>query len=126
MISVVIVFQLFQQLFTAQPHPVRHQVYVLAHLREHLLLCYTADSGIVRVHADILDVVQLAEDTQLRELGDACQEDESQPGVAGLERAVEIAHDLAQHRQVALLVHYVQQRGVVFVNEHHYLPAGLM
>ena len=89
-------------------------------------MSYTADGGIIRVHADVLDVVQLAEDAQLRELGYACKEDEPQPGVAGLERAVEVAHDLAQHRQVALLVHYVQQRGVVLVDEYHYLPSGLL
>ena len=78
-----------------------------------------ADGGIFRQHADILNIVQLAKDAQLGELGDARQEHEAQVGVAGFERTIEIPHDVAQDGQVFFLMHHVEQGGVVFVDEHH-------
>ena len=37
----------------------------------------TADGGVWFLHADVGDVVQLAEDAQLRELGDAGEKDKA-------------------------------------------------
>jgi hypothetical protein len=41
------------------------------------------------------DVVQFAEDADLRELGDACQEDKAQFCFAVFQRTEEVAHDIA-------------------------------
>ena len=59
------------------------------------------------------------------ELGDAGHEDEAEIRVAGLEGAVEVSHDVAEYRQGRILVDYVQQGCVVFVDEHDYFLPGL-
>ena len=58
----------------------------------------------------------------LRGLG---HEDEAEIRVAGLEGAVEVAHDVAEHREGRILVHHVQQGCVVFVDEHDHFLSGL-
>ena len=57
------------------------------------LLGSAADSAEVIAHADILQIVQLAEDTHLAELADAGDEKEAEILPHTLERAEEIAHD---------------------------------
>ena len=69
---------------------------------------------------------QLAENAQLGEFGDARQEHETQVRVAALQRAVEIAHDVAQHRKVCLFMHHVQQRGIIFIDKDNDLTTGLL
>ena len=36
-----------------------------------------ADAGILRQHGDVVEVVELREDAELREFGDACDEDKA-------------------------------------------------
>ena len=83
-IAVVVVLQLLQRLFAAQFQAGSQHIQVLVHLRFHLFLSDATDGGIFGQHTDVLDVVQLAEDAQLRELGDTRQEHEAQIGVASL------------------------------------------
>ena len=96
------------------------------HLRQDLFLCNATDSSIILVHTDICQVVKLAEDAELRELRDACEEDELEIWVGSLQWRVEIAHDIAEHRQRLLLMHHVKQRGIIFVNEYDNLLACLL
>ena len=70
--------------------------------------------------------VQLAEDAQLGELGDAGQEDKLEMGVEHLERTVEILHRAAQQAEVFLLVHHVEQGRVVLVDDDDHLLARLL
>ena len=92
---------------------------------QHFLFANATNSGIRFIHADILDVVQFAEDAQLRKFRDACQEHETQIRVARLEWAVEIPHYVPKRGQVLLLIHHIEKRGVIFVYQNNNLPAGL-
>lgn len=80
-----------------------------------------ADGGVFRQHADVFNVVQLAEDAQLRELGNARQEHEAQVRVAGFKGTIEITHNIAEDGQVLFFMHHVEQGRIVFVDEHHHL-----
>ena len=83
-------------------------VNMLSHLCQHLLLRDATDGSIGFKHTDVVDVVQLAKDTQLRELGDARQEDEAQVGIAGFQRRLEVTHRVAQSLQLPILMHHVE------------------
>ena len=85
-------------------------------LVKHFILADTAEGGVVGMHADVGNVVQLAEDAQLGELGDAGEEDEAQVGVAGLQGAVEVPHHVAEYGKVCFFMHHVQERGIVFID----------
>ena len=122
-IAVIIAFQLVQQIFFCRIQLVRKHLQVCIHLRAHLVFGYAADGCILFCHAYVLDVVQFAEDTELRELGDACQEDIAQVRVACLEGTVKVAHHVPQGRQVPVFVHHVQDRRIVFVYQYDHLPA---
>ena len=89
------------------PHTAAYCVQVRAHLGKDLLLGDAAYGCVLLQHADVLQVVELAEDAELGELGDAGHEDEAEVRVAGLEGAVEVAHDVAEHREGRILVDYV-------------------
>jgi len=102
-------------------------LHVGAHLRVQLLAADAADGGILVVHGDVEQVVQLTEDAQLSELGDAGQEDELKVRVERLYRRVEVLHRAAQCGKVLLLVYHVEQGGVVFVyDEGHFLSRLLV
>ena len=126
MITVVILFQDFQGLFRSNAEVAGQTVDALTHLFSHLLFRDTADRSILGEHTDILDIIQLAEDTQLGEFRDAGQEDETQVGVACLQWAVEVAHHVAQHGQILLLMHHIQQRSVVLIDQDNHLLPGLL
>ena len=125
MVTVVIVLEFLHGLFAAYAHPSGQNVQVLVHLGGHFLFRDAADGGVFRQHADVFNVVQFTEDAQLRELGDSRQEHEAQIRIAGFERAIKVAHDVAEDRQVLFFMRHVEQGGVVFVNEHHHLAARL-
>ena len=95
------------------------------HLTAQLVLRDAADGGEAGVEADVLQVVKLAEDGQLAELGDAGEEDEAQELVACLERCEKFAHDHAELAELLGVVRHVEKRGVVLVDEDDGLLAGL-
>ena len=74
MIAVIHRLQLGHCLFLGNSVVFRHTQNVTVHLRTQFFGCYAADAGILVIHADILQVVQLTEYTQLRELCDTGQE----------------------------------------------------
>jgi len=77
MIAVVIVLKLHYGFLSCDGHFFCKTVNVVRHLREQFLLGDAANAGIGFVHADIGDVVQLAEDAELREFSDTCKEHEA-------------------------------------------------
>ena len=127
MIAVVIGLQLLQSILLGGPHPFCQPCGIGVHLHAHLFFRNAAHGGIFRHHTDILNVIQLTEDAKLGKFGDACQEHITQILAAPLQRTVEIAHHIAQHRQILVFVHNIQQGSVVFVNQHHhFLPVFLI
>ena len=72
------VFELLDGFLPAQFQMLGKSVDVIVHLGQQFLFGDTADTGIRLIHAHVGDIVQLAEDAQLRELRDACQEDETE------------------------------------------------
>ena len=119
------VFQLLDGLLPAQFQMLGKSIDIIAHLCKHFLLGDTADAGVRLVHTHILDIVQLAEDAQLRKLRDARQEDKSEQWLAIFQGTVEIAHRIAQNIEFFLLMRHIQQRSVIFIDEHHSLLARL-
>ena len=124
-ITIIMVFQLLDGFLPTQFQLLGKSVDVIAHLGQHFLLGDTADAGVRLVHTHILDIVQLAEDAQLRELRDARQEDETEQWLAIFQGTVEIAHRIAQNIEFFLLMSHIQQRSVIFIDEHHRLLASL-
>ena len=93
MITVIPLFQMntcFLESFVVR---FGHPLDVRFQFRQQLLLGDAADSAEVIAHADILQIVQLAEDTHLAELADAGDEKEAEILPHTLEGAEEIAHD---------------------------------
>ena len=72
--SVVILLKHPCHLFLAHPIVLRHQFDVLAQGGSELLLGNAADGSKLWVHGDIAQVVDSAEDAELRELGDSRDE----------------------------------------------------
>ena len=77
MIAIIMIFQFLDGLLPAQFLMLGKSVDIIAHLGQQFLLGDTADAGVRLIHAHILDIVQLAEDAQLRKLRNARQEDEA-------------------------------------------------
>ena len=123
MITVIVFLQFGNRFLTGQFLRFCQFVYILRHLRKHFLLGDAADARILIIHRDIGDIVQLAEDAELRELGDAREEDEAEIRLTSLEWTKEIAHDVAELLQAVIIVGNVKKRRVIFVDEHHHLLA---
>ena len=77
MVTVVIVLEFLHGLFAAYAHPSGQNVQVLVHLGGHFLFRDATDGGVFRQHADVLDIIQFAEDAQLAELADAGDEEKA-------------------------------------------------
>ena len=92
----------------------------------HFLFRDATDGGVFRQHADVLDIIQFAKDTELRKFGNTGEEDETQVRVAGFERTIEVTHDVAENREVLFFMYHVEQWRIVFVDEHHRLAARLL
>ena len=124
-ITVIMVFKLLDGLLPAQFKMLGKSVDVIAHLGQQFLFGDTADTGIRLIHAHVGDIVQLAEDAQLRKLRNARQENEAKQWLAIFQRTVEIAHRIAQDIEFFLLVSHIQQRCIIFIDEHHRLLTSL-
>ena len=126
MITVVVVFQRFYCFLTSQLQFVCKTVNICRHLAEQLFFCNSTNSGIFLIHAYIVDVVQLAEDAELREFCDTRQEHEAQHRLTLLQQTVEVAHKISQAFKPLVLMNHIQQRSVILVNKHNHLLAGLL
>ena len=119
------IFEFLYGLLPAQFQMLGKSVDVITHLCKHFLFGDAADAGIRFVHAHIFDIIQLAEDAQLRKLRNARQEDETEQWLAIFQRTVEIAHRITQNIEFFLLVSHIQQRCIIFIDEHHRLLTSL-
>ena len=108
MISVVIILQLLDNLLGSQLVSFGEHVDVFRHLREQFFLGDAANAGVFSIHGNVGDVVLLAEDAELGELGDTCEEDELQHRFAGFQGTVEITHDVTEHVEAIFVVCYVE------------------
>ena len=65
------------------------------------------------------DIVKLAKDANLRKLCYTSKKYKPQILVAILKRTKEVAHHIAKHRQVFVLMNNIEQRRVILVNKHN-------
>ena len=125
MVPVVVLLEDGEALAAPDSHHVGERVDVVRVVRGQLFLRDAADACELGKHADVLQVVELAEDGQLAELADSRDEHEAQELVARLERGVELAYDVAERIELFRFVDHVEQGGVVLVDKHDDLLAGL-
>ena len=126
MISVILLLQSSDGFFASYLPSLGEVIEIVGHLRQHLLLGYAAYSGIVGAHGYVLEVVQLAEDAELRKLRYAGEEDKLQIRVTVFQRRIEIAHNIAEHRQCRVFMNNVEQRGVILVDKYNDFLACLL
>ena len=86
----------------------------------------SADGCAAGVERDVLQVVQPGEEVDLRELAHAGQHQEADVRVAGLERPVETAEEVAVGAGDLGLAQVVEDRLVGLVHEHHDAPTVLV
>ena len=125
MVPVVVFLEGGEAFVAPDPHHVGERVDVARVVRGQLFLRDAADAGVFGQHADVAQVVELAEDGELAELADSRDEHEAQELVARLERGVELAYDVAERIELFRFVDHVEQGGVVLVDKHDDLLAGL-
>ncbi len=111
-------------------HLVRSQFIDLSHLFQvlgedilYLVFRESADGGETRVERHVLDVVYCGENTELRELGDSGDEAELNILLIGFKRLVEFLHYSPHTVQPGVIVEYVKQRSIVFVDDDNHLAA---
>ena len=126
MITVVESCQLCQTFLIRHTQVFSQCLYIRFHLSGKFLLADTADSRILVEHTDVIEVIQFAEDAELRELGDTRDEGKLQVWIEHLDGTIEVLHDEAQRFQIFLFMHYIQQRGIIFINDNHYLLTCLL
>ncbi len=97
---------------------------------EQLIFGYAAQSVIAAIKTDILWLIESAEHTDLRELGDACQQDELQVTICIFEYTIKAFEDFAvivfKCLDIAInsgcfntCSHHIKQWLVIFVNENN-------
>ena len=126
MITVVVVFQHFDCFLTSQLQFVCKHINVCRHLAEQLFFCNSTNPGIFLIHAYIVDVVQFAEDAELREFCNTRHEHEAQHRLTLLQRTVEVAHKIPQTFELLVLMNHIKQRSVILVDKHNHLLARLI
>ncbi len=93
---------------------------------KHLILGDAANCGKLIIKTVVLDIVKLAEDAQLAELGDACEEYKAEIGFLSLQWAKEVAHDIADLLLQLRFVVAVQHGSIVFIYQHNSLMASFL
>ena len=129
MVSVIAAFEAVCNLRYADSVLCRQVLDRLCETAFQFLLCYSAQGVVPAVHADILRLVEPAEDAHLCELCHSGEEHELEVGVCGLEYRVEASQYIFMPiLQKPLLsvndsgearLQHVQQGFVVLVDEHH-------
>ena len=77
MVTIIFALQLLDRLLSCAIQDSCQMINMISHLRQQLLLCDTTNRGIGFQHTDVIDVVQLTKNAQLRELRDSSQEDKA-------------------------------------------------
>ena len=126
MVAVILLLQLVYRLFDGPFVGLGQSPDIILHLHQHFLFRDTADTRKLWIHGDIRKVVQFAEDAELGEFGDARKEDKLEIGIGVFQRRVEVAHHVAEYGQLGILVHYIEQWGIIFVDKNNHLLASLL
>ena len=126
MITIIIFSQSRQRVLSGHAEPRSQRVDIGRHLTFKFFISYAADTGIIITHTHVDHVVQLAENTHLRKLGYPCKKHKTKIGFAILQRAVEIAHHVAQQRQFLILMHHVEQRRIILIDQDNDLTLRLV
>ena len=96
MIAVIISAQLFQTLLVCHTKRLAKRLNIPTHRRGQLCKADATDGRILVVHADVVKVVQFAEDAELRELGYASDKDKLQIRIEQFHGTIEVLHHLAK------------------------------
>ncbi len=126
MIAVVFLLEPCECLVYAEVQTFGKQLHIGQHPRVQLIATDATNGRILVIHGDVEQVVQFAENAQLRELGDAREEHEFEIRVEHLDRVVKVLHCTAQGGQVRLLVHHIKQRSVILVDDKHHFLSRLL
>ena len=126
MITIIVLPESRKRLLSCLAQLLAQSINIRRHLVHHFFLGDTTNSSILFIHAHIRDIVKFAENTHLRELGDARQENKAEIRLAHFQWTIEIAHNVAKNLQGSFFVYYIQQRGIILIDEHDYLLACLL
>ncbi len=126
MIPVIILLQQLPRLLKPNIQPLRQRLDRLTHPVVNLCPGDSADRRIFRHHRNIHQVIQFTEYAQLRELGYPRDENEPKVRIQTLDRAVEVPHNLPHRRKPLFVVHNIQQRRVIFIDDYDSLFACLL
>ena len=116
MIAIIELRQLCQAFLIRHIQGFTHSLNIRLHLRGKLCLADATDSRILVEHADIVKVVEFAEDAELRELGNTRNEGKLQIWVELFQRTIEVLHNETQLLKIILLMHNIQQWGIIFID----------
>jgi len=126
MIAVVLRLKLLQSLFKHPFAPLAQFIDALAEIVHKFLSGDSAYRRIVRMERDVNQVVQTAENVDLPDFANACQEHELQVVLIGLHHSVEVVERPAVGALQFRLVVDVHYRAVILVNQDHDLSACLL
>ena len=117
MITIVFVFQFCQHLVFGQVVCLAKLVDAFLEVVHHLPFRNTAYRSIFGVHGDVFEVVDLREDAELRELGDARDKDEAEVLIQLLQRRIKRLQQGAHRLEPFAVVEHGEQRRIVLVDE---------
>ena len=125
MIAVVIGFQLFASFFVTHLCSYSQFMDVFFKTGMNFLFTDTANLSISVVHRYVHQVVQVAENTNLAELGDTCQQGKSDASVHGFQGTVESFQSTAVLILQSLVTDSLEHGLVIFINENYHPAASL-
>ena len=94
MVAIIEVLQLLYRLIKSLAQCLGKNLHIRFHLRQKFCLADTADGRILTKHADVIQIINLTEDAQLRELGDTRNKSKFQPWVEILDWAIEVFYQV--------------------------------
>lgn len=93
MITIILLLQMNTCLSIRLTVGLRHYFNIGLHLCQQFLFRDTANATVIIRHADILQIIQFAENAHLAKLADTCQEKEAEIFSTLLQRAEKVAHN---------------------------------
>jgi len=125
-ITVIIGFQLCTSLFISQARSCSQRMNVFLKIRMDFLLADAADFHVAVVHGDVHQVVQIAEHTDLAELGHSREQGKADAPVHGFQSSVEGFQGTAVFVLQSFIADGLKHGLVVFVDENHHTAACLL
>ena len=126
MIAVVIGFQLFASFFVTHLRSCSQFMDIFLKIGIDFFFTDSTDFCILVNHGNIPKVVQVAENTNLAELGDTCQQGKSDASVHGFQGSIESFQGAAVLVLQGFVPNSLEHGFVVFINENYHPAAGLL